>query len=336
MKIAKFISAFFLFSSLCLSAQLSVRNDSLIKIAFGSCNKHNLPQPMWQEIDKNEIDVFIWAGDNIYGDTRNMNILAEKYEIQKNLPEYAQFREKNNIIGTWDDHDYGGNDAGKEFAEKKISRNLALDFLDVEESAEVRNREGMYQSYSMGNGLVQIIILDTRYFRDSLYKVKETILPNFEGDILGSEQWTWLEKKLKEGSTYKLNIIVSSIQVLPEEHPYEKWSNFPSAGERLFRTIQESNLKEIIFISGDRHMAEISKKITDNEAYYEVTSSGLTHVWKDMPDEKNKYRQGEVVKELNFGLITLKGNKTGSYDCMLEIKGLGNVGKRILQFPITY
>lgn len=34
------------------------------------------------------------------------------------------------VIGTWDDHDYGLNDAGKEFSEKVTNQMLLLDFLD--------------------------------------------------------------------------------------------------------------------------------------------------------------------------------------------------------------
>lgn len=34
------------------------------------------------------------------------------------------------VIGTWDDHDYGLNDAGKEFAGKITNQKLLLDFLD--------------------------------------------------------------------------------------------------------------------------------------------------------------------------------------------------------------
>lgn len=34
------------------------------------------------------------------------------------------------VIGTWDDHDYGLNDAGKEFSGKNMTQKLLLDFLD--------------------------------------------------------------------------------------------------------------------------------------------------------------------------------------------------------------
>jgi alkaline phosphatase D len=39
------------------------------------------------------------------------------------------------IIGTWDDHDYGLNDAGKEFSGKIFTQRLMLDFFDEAEDS---------------------------------------------------------------------------------------------------------------------------------------------------------------------------------------------------------
>jgi len=51
--------------------------------------------------------------------------------------------------------------------------------------------------------LLQVILLDTRYYRDPL---------SSDGSILGDAQWTWLEKELK-GLPTTFTVIVSSIQV---------------------------------------------------------------------------------------------------------------------------
>ena len=299
--------------------QIPVQDEKVIKIAFGSCNKHDLEQPMWNTIFKTRPDLFIWAGDNIYGDTEVMNELIAKYDAQLGIPEYQQFSARVNIIGTWDDHDYGANDAGKEYPRKKESRDIALEFLKVSKSNPVWEREGMYQSYMLGNNEVKIILLDTRYFRDPLNKKGSNILPNENGDILGEEQWNWLDHELRKNEGQKMTLIVSSIQVIPEEHPYEKWANFPKARKRLFEMLHYSEAPNVIFLSGDRHMAEISIMEYKEKNYYELTSSGLTHVWENMPEEKNKYRRGSVINELNFGFISMEKKKEGKYQYMLKI-----------------
>ena len=52
-------------------------------IAFGSCNNQNLPNDLWREIIKNDPDVWIWGGDNIYADTTDMKLMASYYQKVK-------------------------------------------------------------------------------------------------------------------------------------------------------------------------------------------------------------------------------------------------------------
>lgn len=86
------------------------------------------------------------------------------------------------------------NDGGKYYSKKEESRDLMLDFLDVPQDASVRNRKGGYSSYMFGKPgqQVKVILLDTRYFRDTLETATDGIKlykPNEEGDILGEDQW---------------------------------------------------------------------------------------------------------------------------------------------------
>ncbi|WP_298344256.1 hypothetical protein [uncultured Algibacter sp.] len=68
-----------LFTSLLCLSQSDLNKDFVIN--FGSCNKQNEPQLLWDDIINNDPDLWIWLGDNIYGDTDNMQILKEKYQI---------------------------------------------------------------------------------------------------------------------------------------------------------------------------------------------------------------------------------------------------------------
>ncbi len=278
-------------------------------IAFGSCNKVDLPQKMWSPILQNEPDLWIWLGDILYADTENMNKMAADYKQQKNLPGYKNFIEQCPVVGIWDDHDYGVNDGGKEFPKKNASKKLLLDFLDVSKNEKVWKRPGAYQSYLFGEPgkEVKVILLDTRYFRDD---VKRTIgtnrryIPNEKGTILGKEQWAWLERELKN-SKAQVNIIASSIQVLPKEHRFEKWDNFPKERARLLRLIQNTNPKKAILLSGDRHISEISKVKLKKLSYslYEITSSSLTHARPKPEGEPNQYRVGDLVDKNNFSVL---------------------------------
>ncbi|MGY6743476.1 MAG: alkaline phosphatase D family protein [Cecembia sp.] len=294
-------------------AQNRRNNRSFIEtISFGSCNKHDLPQPLWNPIMADNPNVWIWLGDIVYGDTHNMDLLEEKYNIQKDLLDYRRLRLNTSVIGIWDDHDYGINDGGKYFAQKAASQERLLDFLDEPADSPRRKQEGAYASYSygIGNNSVKVILLDTRYHRDTLYKEDRKYLPNFEGSMLGELQWAWLEKELKN-STARINIIASGIQVIPTEHPFEKWANFPNERERLLNLIASSKARNPVLISGDRHIAEISllKDQRFPNGLYEITSSGLTHTWSNYREEYNPYRIGNLIASLHYGTVNFDWEK---------------------------
>ena len=74
--------------------------------------------------------------------------------------------------------------------------------------------------------------------------------------MLGEDQWRWLAEQLRVPAEVRL--LVSSIQVVAEDHGWEKWMNFPHERERLFKLIRETGAEGVIILSGDRHLAELS------------------------------------------------------------------------------
>ncbi len=282
------------------------------RVAFGSCSHEFDSIQMWDNIRTHQPRTWIWLGDNIYGDTEDMSIMKAKYDMQKQRPSYQKFMQSMDIYGIWDDHDYGLNDGGKSYPMKDESKLLMLDFLDVPDVVGVRNRKGAYQSYLIENeGLViKLILLDTRYFRDSLeinIQAPPLYYPNEEGTILGDVQWKWLEGELTN-SAADIHLIGSSIQTIPDEQGYEKWGNFPNERKRLFNLIVETKPARPIILSGDRHIAEFSKINLEGLDYplYEFTSSGLTHTWSSERQEPNQYRIGELIIKKNFGMIDIE------------------------------
>uniref|UniRef100_UPI0040473FFF alkaline phosphatase D family protein n=1 Tax=Algoriphagus sp. TaxID=1872435 RepID=UPI0040473FFF len=311
------------------------QNGKLDRMAFGSCNRQDAPQPLWKPIIAEKPDLWVWMGDNIYGDSPVMDTLRAKYMRQNSNLDYQLLKARTPIIGVWDDHDYGINDGGKNYAQKKTSRDLMFDFLNVPLGAPERKREGGYSSYTYGEGnqQVKVILLDGRYFRDTLARVDRVYQINSTGQILGDAQWQWLENELKT-STARVNFIVSGIQFLPTEHAYEKWANFPQEREKLLNLIASSGVQNPILLSGDRHIAEIMKLVDSRfpEGIYEVTASGLTHTWSGIAEEKNSFRISELIAKLNYGLASFDWNLN---QVTLEIKGKEGVAFATQVIPLT-
>ncbi|QLE02950.1 alkaline phosphatase family protein [Galbibacter sp. BG1] len=289
-------------------------NDDEFVIAFGSCNRQDQENLLWDDVLLNNPAVWIWGGDNIYADTADLREMRKDYEEQRYQDGYKEVAKAMDVMGTWDDHDYGLNDGGAEWAMKEKSQELFLNFLNVPKNDVRRKQEGVYNSktYKTAEGNVKIILLDTRYFRSPLTKNLgedgKRYMPNPKGvgTILGDKQWKWLEKELKN-STATFNIIVSSIQVLSNKHGFETWGNFPHEVEKLFSLIKSSQAQRVIILSGDRHISEFSEINISDLSYpiVDFTSSGLTHTYEEYSGEENPYRVGRVVTQKSFGLLRL-------------------------------
>lgn len=273
--------------------------EPVTRIAFGSCNRQDRDQPLWPKIAEFDPQVWIWLGDNIYGDSDDPEVLEAAWDRQKQNPGYTALRGKAEILGTWDDHDYGVNDGGKDYPIRAESQQLFLDFLDVPAGSPRRAQEGVYWAHRFGpeGRRVAILLLDIRYFRDQ---------PGTDGDILGEAQWEWLEKQLA-ASDAQLHLIASGTQILPTEHRYEKWSQYPQSRKRLLELLAKHRVPGVLLLSGDRHIAEISRLDDPAIGYplYEMTSSGLTHFYRNFPGEPNALRVGEVLADFNFGTIEI-------------------------------
>jgi alkaline phosphatase D len=313
--------------------QNEITTDSIHDIftmVFVSCSDQDMEQPLWSPILNHNPDVFIWGGDNVYADTNDMDKMRADYQKVLDHPEYAQLNSNSLVIGTWDDHDYGKNDAGKEWEMKDEAQQVLLDFLGIPKDDTIRDQKGVYQSHRFTNlsGSIKVILLDTRYFRDELKKstdVNKRYDPwdeEHDGTILGDTQWKWLTEELKDDRN-DFTLIVSSIQFLAHEHGWEKWGNFPNEVAKMEDVIKNAKARNIIILSGDRHLAEFSKTEIDGLEYplIDFTSSGMTKTYPNSPFEPNRYRVGDQVRQLNFGVLKFNFQKR---KVRFEIRGENN------------
>ncbi len=296
-------------------ASLPPTDAVITRIAFGSCNRQNLPQPLWKEVLMARPQLWIWMGDNVYADTTDPAEMEKTYAQQLAQPDYRKVMAAIPIIGTWDDHDFGQNDAGKENPIKKDAQQLALDFLGEPADSARRSQEGLYTSYEFGPAgqRLKIILLDTRTHRDK---------PGKDADILGEKQWDWLTRQLTS-SEADAHLLISSIQVLQPvpSKKMERWVNFPAARDRLLALLKETSPANLFILSGDRHFSEMAF-LPESEGLPflrgEITSSGMSHTWENFPGEPNPLRVAGPVTSKHFGLLDIDWENQSA---IVEIRG---------------
>jgi alkaline phosphatase D len=298
----------------------SIYSQNKFSISFGSCLHQDKDKKIMETLSNSRPDIFITMGDIIYKDSLNPLDKKIEYDKLKNSPFYNNLLKSTKILGTWDDHDYGINDSGSEYPQKKDSQKLFLDFLDESPTSERRQREGIYSSNFINfNKLnIYIILLDTRYFRSSLKKKfifwgDYTANYDENATILGNEQWAWLENELKKPSDLK--IIVSSIQFFNEDHPFEKWGNFPLEKKKFLNMLKNKEISNLIILSGDRHISETFFFFeNDFGNILEITSSPLNiEIPFPIVNKLQEFKIGNTIQKSNFGNILIE-DKSKDYE----------------------
>lgn len=303
---------------------LPASDQALSRILVGSCNDEELASPALASIAKEEADLFLMIGDNVYGDrdgrayTNNQPELDELRESFYELAlseEFKAVRAAHPMMVAWDDHDFGENDGGRGFAFKALAEKVHEAFWGLDRK-DVGAWPGTYYARTFGpiGQRTQIIMLDTRFFRSDLTPTdeygaagKERYIPAAAGsmqDMLGGAQWTWLQNQLSKPAD--LRLIVSSIQVLPTAHGWESWDKMPDERRRLFNLIENTKANGVVFVSGDRHTSFLYKS-EDALSYpvSEITASSLNVSFAEVSEETDPAMIGTGYPPENFGSIEI-------------------------------
>ena len=291
------------------------------KLAIGSCAQGDKDQTIFNTIFQQRPDIFLFVGDNVYAETEEDDAellsLKKAYQRLAQSKPFTQLRRHVPLLTTWDDHDFGLNDAGGNWPHKAVSESLFEYVWAIPLTDPMRSRQGIYQSKLIGpkNKRVQIILLDTRFFRTPLTMLEQ---PHAHGPyqasvdpeqtLLGEDQWSWLASQLAVPA--QVRIIVSSIQVLAEGHHWESWQLLPKERVRLLELLRDNSFGQVILVSGDRHMAALYRDNSrQGRPLWELTSSSLnvplSSFRTDIQIEPGPNRIGLPFYDANFAMIEI-------------------------------
>ncbi|MGB7181096.1 MAG: alkaline phosphatase D family protein [Burkholderiaceae bacterium] len=307
--------------------KLPLSGQLVSTILMASCMNEEARQPakVLYAMSRESADLLLMTGDNVYGDISQGRYVSPDTNLSELRLSFAQLaaradfralRAKHPMMVAWDDHDYGANGAGREFAHKLMAERLHEHFWGLDRS-EAGKRAGTYYARTFGpaGNRVQIIMLDTRFFRSPLTeaasrsaKGKLRYRPSTapDQDMLGQQQWAWLAGRLRTGAD--VNLIVSSIQVLPRgQSSFESWGLLPAEQSRLLAMVNQSGAKGPVFVSGDRHRGFLFRSsAVDGSHFIEVTASAINRQSKATKKSADPALIGEPFPDYNYGRLQIE------------------------------
>lgn len=312
--------------------------ERLSGIALTSCAHQDSALPLYEVVRAAEPDVLIMLGDNVYGsdtpDDPHLSGLRAAYWRMARRREFRALVREVPTLAVWDDHDFGINDGGGDFVHKALAQAMFNAFWSLPPDAPPRLRPGTHRAAMIGppREAVQVILLDTRFFRDPLLPTDEPMARGKEryvahpadsrADVLGEEQWAWLEAELKKPA--EVRVIASSIQVVADTHGWERWGLFPAARGRLYRLIETTGAGGVVFVSGDRHHGSIHRVSEGvSRPLFDLTASSINSPatpleGTDAVAETGPTMIGRGYAPVNFGWI---GIDWAARSLRLELRG---------------
>ncbi len=242
--------------------------------------------------------IMLWLGDNTYlrePDFFTVSGMLYRYTHTRSLIELQPLLANCAHYAIWDDHDFGPNDSDRSFKLKNTSQIIFEHFWA---NPKPISSTSYYTSFLYED--CEFFLLDDRFFRTPN---KRTTAPR---TLLGDEQLQWLIDGLVS-SKANFKFVCIGGQVLNTAPVFENYATFSEERQYLIETIQKENIKNVVFLTGDRHHSELT--VTPNEPYiYDFTVSPLTAGPANFPEEKNEWRvPNSYIGVKNFGIIQVSG-----------------------------
>ncbi len=244
------------------------------------------------------------------------------------------------VLATWDDHDYGEDNLGKENIRKDEAKEEFMKFLGKvdgnkleKEIKEMKERKGgIYYSKTYERKGVKIcfLMMDVRWYRTS---------KNVLGEPGDDSQWLWLVNEINRGKKEEVDWFIIGVGTpFLLKHPNiiskiggESWDE--SSKFQFLSILENAGIKnKTLILSGDVHFSVVHEL----DGLWEFTASSFTHsldpisnwfVRKKYKSEPSQ-RKSDVSRVNGYGLLELT-KTTWNY----SLKSQKNTNSIFIQMP---
>jgi hypothetical protein len=301
----------------------------LPRIAVMSC-MNDLPVSrieMWNSASTANADYYFFIGDVIYGDniiSHGPDKLWSRFvDSRARIPFYS-WKHLKPVLGIWDDHDFGKNNAGGDYIHKEKNLETFKAFLaqEVSPNQSVLSA-GPGNSFYLKAFKQNFLFLDNRYYRKLTQEQRVS--------FLGTEQLSWTDRLMQAARGEPTWVLQGSPFFGRVEKGETSYQNTAPEEMQIFLSQVKKWNSPCVFIGGDLHYSEVSELDSSILGYksYEVISSAMHSLPRlSFYDNPNKKLQGTL--EDNFLIFQTTADRSNSWN-------VSSIGKsnRII-FESTY
>ena len=267
----------------------------------------------------------VWLGDNTYlreSDWDSKSGIQHRFTHTRSIPEMQGLLRKMHHYATWDDHDYGPNDAEWTYPMKHVTKQTFMDFFPSN-TYGAGNSEGVTSFFDWSD--CDFFMMDDRWYRTSQGE---------DGKMLADQQMDWLITSLRS-SLARYKFVAIGSQVLNSSKSKENHINYTNERKALLEAIEKYTIKGVIFLTGDRHHSEISKvKLENGVEVFDITSSPLAAGPATNVKEVNHNRiEGSLIDgKRNYAVISVLGK---GKDRIVQVVYKDKDGKELYRYVIN-
>jgi hypothetical protein len=248
------------------------KSEDTLEIVLEDWLLHHPDAKKYRYFDFNNNDTIDNSGAICDNEERFVNsyfdLIFSSYNDGTKNWKFMDLKNKVPYLVTWDDHDFGLNNGQgmlpentKVFSAGKMrnvgwnkgrhmGKNVHVKFWELQNI--LPGEEGIFNAdiMELENGKkLQIIMLDNRWYQHYNPGTDDHTL-------LGREQIEWLYDELDKAADIRL--IISGTHIITNDKKMESWETYDKERDEIFKAIENKNIKNIFFISGDQHLAAVS------------------------------------------------------------------------------
>ena len=283
-----------------------------LTLLFGSCIRRDFPFPdtgvkgfrTALALPPSEVpDLLIFLGDTIYADGpwyfgSSEEAYGWHWRRLFQPPETNQLLATFPSVFAYDDHEILNDWAGQENAPFPAAERAFHRYAGLGNPASRPGNAGFFD-FSIGD--VAVFALDTRRYRS-----------NANRTMLGSKQKRELKSWLLRSNSTSFKIVMSSVPVsvnwkLQRE---DTWACCLAERSEIFSFIKINSVRNVIFLSGDRHIVGVSSFPDYLPEMVEYSASPINQfylfdAYKEMPEANDKRVFSDASSTVNWGRLVL-------------------------------